>query len=579
MKKCLFIAMAICAFFASCSHDNDPNVGDVVDVPFFLDVEAVLETRADADKKISDGTDANQLMYAVFREGDTDPIIKKVVKDDVEGLTKGYKMSISLAKGHSYQVVFWAQNSECDAYTVSDDMKVSINYEGLNNDESRDAFFATTKPFVAGMTPSVKVVLRRPFAQVNVGTFPYDLEYVQGLGVSVKKSSAIFHSIADEIDLLTGEVSGEVDVEYSLSNIPEEILWVDVDENGVKEKYDWLSMSYILAEPDRTLKTMSFKFTDNSGLYEPIDIGELNNVPIQRNYRTNILGQILSGTTSFEIIVDPVYEGDEIYQDELYYNFSEDTLIKDKEFTFNNPNLWVTFTTENNNVLTLENVTFSGKMNQVALGEYRNKGDINDNPYTNVLKNVKAENIEIGNGIQNVFDRMSILFYMRGKTTLYDCVMTGTTNPTVGPGLVPSYETKPHIAYDCGIPNYCEAEFNNCTIGSIYAWSHSMVTIKNSKVNHITCSTHDQYKESHLTIDAGTTVKEIVVTSQSNPKKVDGKYVETPRAPVLIIKSGATVEVLDMNGRGVIGQTSKAGQKTVIIEEGATVKSIINQAE
>lgn len=579
MKKCLFIAMAICAFFASCSHDSDPNVGDVVDVPFFLDVEAVLETRADADKKISDGTDANQLMYAVFREGDTDPIIKKVVKDDVEGLTKGYKMSISLAKGHSYQVVFWAQNSECDAYTVSDDMKVSINYEGLNNDESRDAFFATTKPFVAGMTPSVKVVLRRPFAQVNVGTFPYDLEYVQGLGVLVHKSSAIFHSIADEIDLLTGEVSGEVDVEYSLSNIPEEILWVDVDENGVKEQYDWLSMSYILAEPDRTLKTMSFKFTDNSGLYEPIDIGELNNVPIQRNYRTNILGQILSGTTSFEIIIDPVYEDDEIYQDELYYNFSEDTLIKDKEFTFNNPNLWVTFTTENNNTLTLENVTFSGKMNQVALGEYRNKGDINDNPYTNVLKNVKAENIEIGNGIQNVFDRMSILFYLRGKTTLYDCVMTGTTNPTVGPGLVPSYETKPHIAYDCGIPNYCEAEFNNCTIGSIYAWSHSMVTIKNSKVNHITCSTHDQYKESHLTIDAGTTVKEIVVTSQSNPKKVDGKYVENPRAPVLIIKSGATVEVLDMNGRGVIGQTSKAGQKTVIIEEGATVKSIINQAE
>ena len=576
MKKCLFIAMAICAFFASCSHDNDPNVGDVVDVPFFLDVEAVLETRADADKKISDGTDANQLMYAVFREGDTDPIIKKVVKDDVEGLTKGYKMSISLAKGHSYQVVFWAQNSECDAYTVSDDMKVSIDYEGLNNDESRDAFFAATKPFVAGMTPSVKVVLRRPFAQVNVGTFPYDLEYVQGLGVLVDKSSAIFHSIADEIDLLTGEVSGEVDVEYSLSNIPEEILWVDVDENGVKEKYDWLSMSYILAEPDRTLKTMSFKFTDNSGLYEPIDIGELNNVPIQRNYRTNILGQILTGTTSFEIIVDPVYEGDEIYQDELYYNFSEDTVVKDKEFTFNNPNLWVTFTTENNNLLTLENVTFSGKMNQVAIGEYRDN-TINGVPYTNVLKNVKAENIEIGNGIQNVFDRMSILIYLRGKTTLYDCVMTGATNPTVGPGGVPSGEKKPHIAYDCGVPNYCEAEFNNCTIGSIYAWSHSMVTIKNSKVNHITCGTHDEYKESHLTIGAGTTVKEIVVTSQSLAKKVGGKWTEQPRAPKLIIKSGATVEVLDMNGRGRIGATS--GVETVIIEEGATVKSIINEAE
>ena len=578
MKKSLFIVMAICAFFASCSHDSDPNVGDVVDVPFFLDVEAVLETRAD-EKKISDGTDANQLMYAVFREGDTDPVIKKVVKDDVEGLTKGYKMSISLAKGHSYQVVFWAQNSECDAYTVSDDMKVSIDYEGLNNDESRDAFFAATKPFVAGMTPSVKVVLRRPFAQVNVGTFPYDLEYVQGLDVLVDKSSAIFHSIADEIDLLTGEVSGEVDVEYKLSNIPEEILWVDVDENGVKEKYDWLSMSYILAEPDRTLKTMSFKFTDNSGLYEPIDIGELNNVPIQRNYRTNILGQILTGTTSFEIIVDPVYEGDEIYQDELYYNFSEDTLIKDKEFTFNNPNLWVTFTTENNNRLTLENVTFSGKMNQVAIGEYRGKTR-NDVPYTNVLKNVKAENIEIGNGINNVFDAMSILFYLRGKTTLDDCVMTGAYNDNVDDVLVPAPANgilRTPVAYDCGVPNFCEAEFNNCTIGSLYAWSQSAITIKNSKVNRITCGTHDEDSPSHLTIEAGTTVKEIVVTSQNPAGSSGGKWVERLRAPKLIIKSGATVDVLDMNGRGRIGATT--GVETLIIEEGANVKKIINEAK
>jgi hypothetical protein len=252
-------------------------------------------------------------------------------------------------------------------------------------------------------------------------------------------------------------------------------------------------------------------------------------------------------------------------------------VLKDKEFTFNNTNLWVTFTTENNNRLTLENVTFSGKMNQIAIGEYRGTGGINDVPYTNVLKNVKAENIEIGNGIQNVFDRMSILFYLRGKTTLYDCVMTGTTNPTIGPGAVPSGEKKPHIAYDCGVPNFCEAEFNNCTIGSLYAWSHSAITIKNSKVNHITCNTHDEKLTSHLTIEAGTTVKEIVVTSQSLAKKVGGKYTEQPRAPKLIIKSGATVDVLDMNGRGRVGATS--GEVTLIIEEGATVKSIINEAE
>lgn len=107
-----------------------------------------------------------------------------------------------------------------------------------------------------------------------------------------------------------------------------------------------------------------------------------------------------------------------------------------------------------------------------------------------------------------------------------------------------------------------------------------MVTINDSDINHITCGTHDEYKESHLTIGAGTTVKEIVVTSQGNPIPLGGgKYAEDKRAPVLIIKSGATVDVLDMNGRGRIGRQTKEGQVTVIIEEGATVKSIINEAE
>ena len=47
-------------------------------------------------------------------------------------------------------------------------------------------------------------------------------------------------------------------------------------------------------------------------------------------------------------------------------------------------------------------------------------------------------------------------------------------------------------------------------------------------------------------------------------------------SPSLIIKSGATVNVLDMNGRKYY---DKDGNLDVIIEEGAIVKEIINLAE
>ncbi len=497
-------------------------------------------------------------------------------------------MTISLAKGHSYQVVFWAQNSECTAYTVSDDMKVSINYDGLNNDEARDAFFGKTEVFKVDRSSTISVILKRPFAQVNVGAFPFDFEHVKDMGVNISKSSATFKAVANQIDLLSGEATGEVDVTYSLNTLPNEDLEVDVDENGVKETYEWLSMSYLLAGTTQSLHSMEFTFSNTDGT-DLITFDGLNNIGIKRNYRTNIVGQILTGTISFNIKIDPIYEGETINSAGLYYNFSEDTIIKDKEFAFNT-NEWATFTTENNNLMTLDNVTFSGKIGQIAIGEYRGK-TINDVPYTNVLKNVTAKDMHLlsnvkSNGnheiaITNVepIDYMSLLLYIRGVATITDCVFTGTTS--VAEKYIDYYGDVHDVqTYDCGLPNYTNATFEGCTIGRIYAWSHSLVTLKDTKVDYIRCSTHNQtHTTAHLTIDAGSEIETIVVSSSgttSSYKDENGNrhWTATPWAPSLIIKAGATVNVLDMNGRS---RYDKDGNLDVIIEDGATVNSIINE--
>ena len=143
MKKMFFSLLAMCAMMlVSCSVNEDDFDQELVDVNFDFNVENVLEGRS-----ISDGTGANTLMYGVFNEAG-ELVLKKDVKNNVTGLTStGYKLQVSLAKGQTYQAVFWAQNSECEAYAVSDDMNVTVNYEGLNNDENRDAFFAVTEPF------------------------------------------------------------------------------------------------------------------------------------------------------------------------------------------------------------------------------------------------------------------------------------------------------------------------------------------------------------------------------------------------------------------------------------------------
>ena len=576
----LLFLLSFALLFTACSEEFDDEQEKNVAVQIDLDVESSLGTRS-----ISDGTNATQLMWAVF-DADGNLIIKKSVKDNINSLLSedGYSMSISLAKGKTYQVAFWAQSADCSLYNVSDDMKVTIDYEGINNDENRDAFCATTEPFKVDNNTVVSVVLKRPFAQINVGAFSYDVEYAKETGLNVVKSSATIKGVPNVLNILDGSVEGDVDVNYTLSDIPAELLYVDVDKDGNKDAFDYLSMSYILAAPESSTHEMSFTFSDESGANTYNFTDGLGFVPAQRNWRTNIVGQILSGTMGFNIKIDPIYDGETINSGGLYYNFTDDTLIEDKFFSFNT-NSDATFTSENNNLITMKNVTFSGRVQYIALGEYRDKG--NYVAFRNDLTNVVAKNMIVDHpGITNVepMDYMAPLFFLRGVSTLNNCVFTGTKTTSTG---YKDYWEDMHevVPYDCGVPNGCIATFNSCTIDALYAWSHSQITIYDSQLKHIRCSTHNHSEAAaHLTIGAGTTVDKIVVTSSIKGKYAkgeDGKnhWVDDPSsrvAPSLIIKSGATVNVLDMNGRKYY---DKNDNLDVIIEDGAIVREIINLAE
>ena len=105
------------------------------------------------------------------------------------------------------------------------------------------------------------------------------------------------------------------EITYALNAIPSETLKVDTDGDGNKESYKWLSMSYILPADattgyaKTTLDNVSFVFKPTAGNEIRFNQG-LNNVPVQRNWRTNILGKLLTGDITFNIIIDPVYEDD-----------------------------------------------------------------------------------------------------------------------------------------------------------------------------------------------------------------------------------------------------------------------------
>ena len=232
-KKLFFGWFAASMLFAtSCSNDELEAVqsGNEAQVSFSLGLEGAIGSRA-----ISDGTGADVLKYAVFDEkGNRLSGINAVERTGVKFPTTE---SITLAKGQTYKVAFWAQDADCKAYSVNtDNMTVSVDYETentSNNDETRDAFFKTVEFTVTGST-SIDVELKRPFAQINVGVTKADWDAAVASGITIAQSSVVIKNAATNLNLLDGKVSGETEVNYSLANIPaeSEVLKVDTDGDG-----------------------------------------------------------------------------------------------------------------------------------------------------------------------------------------------------------------------------------------------------------------------------------------------------------------------------------------------------------
>lgn len=518
-------------------------------VQFALNVEGAVESRA-----ISDGKGADQLMYGVFEkvsDTETKQVITKTVINNVEGLVgDGYRMSISLLRGKTYQVVFWAQDADCEAYTIGNDMKVDVNYNGINNDELRDAFFATQEVSVTSNS-TINVTLKRPFAQINVGAFKTDYEHAKTLGLTVNQSCATIKKVPNQIDLLTGVASGEVDVKYTFGNIPNESLkGVDVDGDKNLEIYKWVSMSYILASPERTKHEMNFAFINSADETSQILFEAGKEVPAQRNYRTNIVGQVLSSTYDFNINIDPVYEDEKNNAGYVYYIFNENTTIENTEFALNNASYgnWCVFTApvknENNVAIVFDNVRFSGGLYGVMFGEdYRDANHKTiETPYYFTINEVYAENVEVSNCITDSPNHMSILFYLRGESNVTNCKWVGTTTvnnvPIDAKGEYVGQPVDDNVAYDCGIPNGCKSNISDSEIGSIYVWPQSFVTLTGCKVDYIRAGSlyYTTKIQGRLTIAEGTTIKKLDVTTVGNYKVT------------ITIKNGATIEELNMKG-------------------------------
>ncbi len=289
--KFLAIAALAAMFAVSCKQDaleTPVKAGDEVTVSFDVAVPAAIETKAE----FSDGLKAVNLTCVVYAENEKTPLITITRKDAF--VNRVTTVDLTLVTGKKYDIIFWAQ-SGTEVYTFNaENQTVTAKYGTVDaNNELLDAFYKTVTGYLVEGNASEDVTLYRPFAQINVGT--NDTANAGTAGYTATTSTMTIQNVPNVIDLHSGKVSGHAAVTFLPAPVP-------VGEKFPVDGYDYIEMNYVLADQDKELKTLDFTIVG------PNDIEfNLTNVPVQRNYRTNIFGSLLTSSTLWTVKIDPMY--------------------------------------------------------------------------------------------------------------------------------------------------------------------------------------------------------------------------------------------------------------------------------
>ena len=304
MKKSLLSVFAVAAgllMATSCSNEREEvqSEGEAV-VSFVAELPRSMvnraPSRAAAASAFGDGTTATHLSYAVYEvNGENWTLLDKLSRDTTLTDLKT-TIKLNLSNGKTYAVAFWADATNSIYAFDKATYKITANYtDVVSSDENLDAFYAVKTLTVNGASQQ-SVELRRPFAQLNIGTG--DLQTSADANHEVTKA-AVTAKVYSQLNLKNGEVEGEAaEVTFALADLPAVTFPI--------AGYNYLAMNYLLVSADKSSdNAITIRYDEASG----VDARTFENVPLQRNYRTNIYGNLLTNTTEFDVEVNPDFDG------------------------------------------------------------------------------------------------------------------------------------------------------------------------------------------------------------------------------------------------------------------------------
>lgn len=293
---------------AACQKEN---FGDATPAGQEVDVTLDLLAPQIGTKSYGDGTTAKTVYVHVYQQDAKgnltyiEPAAEDAsLKTPSQSLTlSGLKATYStrLVTGQTYTFVFWAQADKAP-YTYDTDAKtITVNYASAKgNDESRDAFYNVLPNVKIEGAYTASVQLARPFAQLNFGAADY--EEAKAAGLTVTKAMVKLTHAATSLNLLKGTTEGDETVTFASAALP-------ADPNAVLtaggKDYKYVAMDYVLVgKSAKTLSDVTLTLTA-TGTHSATPKFTYSNVPLQANYRTNIVGNLFTSPAEVQIEITP----------------------------------------------------------------------------------------------------------------------------------------------------------------------------------------------------------------------------------------------------------------------------------
>ena len=273
-------------------------------------VSFTIQAGQEQSRAAGDGNTVDQVHYEVW-----DKSTGKLVISSVTGKSDGQPVEIDemkatveirLVKGVEYDIAFWAHNEQGTGYHIEDGLENIRLKDGVKaNKETYDAFYQVLANYKVS-SKSETVLLKRPFGQINVGTSSDDWQKAGNLDVTIDRSIIKVTQVANVFNARTGNITrneGTTELTFDLNEVLKETFKVE------GTTYHYLAMNYFLADNSETLHDLTLTLY-GADRQTPINTLKVVNIPIQRNWRTNIIGDLLTSKENFRVVVEPGFDDD-----------------------------------------------------------------------------------------------------------------------------------------------------------------------------------------------------------------------------------------------------------------------------